>query len=142
MSMGYCANFAEVIEEKALAAIVGNDANGVSLVKQLHTLIDDTFSCEADAVDCITYECDDYDEAETQKFIDLLNEIQEKFKQETGLRLELCYHDADNDGDCYDEVEGLYWEVFGCYVKSPELAALEQKYGDWIIGRKFFVIYG
>lgn len=144
MSMGYGANFAEVIEEKNVEKIVGNDGKGKSLVAKLKKMMGNIFECEYEAVDYLMDNppCGDYDEAKAEKFAELYRTIVEKFKSETGLELELMYHDQDNDGDRYDGVDGLYWEVFGCYVPSPSLLKLREKFGDDVIERKFFVTYG
>lgn len=143
---GYGSAFSEVIEEKTIEQIVGNDGDGVSLIKKLHEMITNeaSFECEYDAVDFLhdNPPCGDYDEDGAKKFQELYTEITDKFKKETGLELEIQYHDVDDDGDCYDEVDGLYWEVFGCYVRSPEFEALRSKFGENVIERKFFVTYG
>lgn len=143
MSMGYAASFADSIEETELKKIIGNDGNGNDLIEQLHAQIDDIFECEYEAIDYLQDNppCGDYDEDKAKQFYELYKTITEKFKEETGLELELNYHDSENEGSRYDDVDGIYWEVYGCYIPSPELLKLREKMGDDVVSRKFFTTF-
>lgn len=46
---------------------------------------------------------------------DAYQELCKAFEKETKLGLEICYHDSDNNGDCYDAVNGVFWDVQGMY---------------------------
>ena len=53
------------------------------------------------------------------------------------LDLSISYHDAEDEGDRYDEVDGVFWAVDGLYQLSPA----GQKFGDKV-ERQFFVTFG
>jgi hypothetical protein len=55
---------------------------------------------------------------------------------ESRLELSLGFHDPE-EGGAYDEVEGVYWHVYGAYQLSPA----GQKY-ERNIERKHFVVFG
>ena len=59
-------------------------------------------------------------------------------KRFSGLTLSLEYHDQENQGDRYDEVDGAYWAIDGLYVLSKGARKLGAKNFE----RKFFVNYG
>lgn len=53
------------------------------------------------------------------------------------LELYMGYHDCDSDGDRYDEVDGAYFCVGGCYAPTPAAKGLLE---DRTIERKWFVV--
>jgi hypothetical protein len=68
----------------------------------------------------------------------LLKNLQEAFKKKSGgLDLALGFHDSDDRGDRYDEVNGLYWWVDGMY----QLTAAGKRFRKDVT-RKFFVQFG
>ena len=79
---------------------------------------------------------EDLDEG-SQDQQDLYKTLQETFKLKTGLDLAIRFHDSDNQGDCYDDVNGVFWDVDGVYQYSPA----GEKFKDFI-ERKFYVTYG
>lgn len=54
-----------------------------------------------------------------------------------GLELFMGHHSQSDDGDCYDEVDGVFFAVGGMYQLTPAGAKLQDR-----IERKFFVSYG
>ena len=60
----------------------------------------------------------------------------EAFAKRTGLTISIAYHSSD-DGDVYDEVNGIYWGIYGMYQLTKAGKKME-KYVD----RKFFVNFG
>jgi hypothetical protein len=52
----------------------------------------------------------------------------------------LGFHDKDEQGDRYDDVNGYYWWVDNVYQKTPQAKKFE-KLGH-AIERKFFVTFG
>ena|SRR3990167_4860505 len=58
------------------------------------------------------------------------------FQKKTGLSLTLSWHDSDNDGQKYDEVDGEFWSVENVYDYTPA----GKKYRNKII-RKTYAIY-
>ena len=55
----------------------------------------------------------------------------------TGLELFIGHHSQSDDGDCYDEVDGVFFAVGGLYQLTPA----GTKFADRI-ERRFFVAYG
>ena len=82
------------------------------------------------------------DEALDDIVIEAWNNLTTSFNLKTGLDLGIGYHDCDNGGDCYDEVDGAYFFVDGCYVKSPAMYEFEKKYGVGVIEHRSFVQFG
>ena len=63
--------------------------------------------------------------------------LQKDFKTKTGLELNIGYHDADNDGDRYDEVGDVYWTVDGMWQYTPAGKKMKD-----IVERKTWVQFG
>ena len=63
--------------------------------------------------------------------------LQADFKKSTKLSLSLDYHDADNEGDRYDEVDGCFWSVGGVWKQTTA----GKKYKN-DIEHKLWVVYG
>jgi len=82
------------------------------------------------------------DEIEDGDVIEAWNNLKTSFFLKTGLDLGIGYHDSDNSGDCYDEVNGVYFFVEGCYQKSPAMEQFEKKYGEGVIAHRSFVQLG
>lgn len=59
------------------------------------------------------------------------------FKRSTGLELGIGYHNSDDNGDRYDDVNGVYFWVDGMYQLTPEGATLKD-----VVERKSFVTFG
>ena len=76
---------------------------------------------------------DDRDETVVKAY----HKLQKAFKKATGLSLNLNYHDGENCGSSYDDVDGIYWSVDGVYVLSPA----GKKYNKYI-NRSFFTMFG
>lgn len=125
MGMGYGANFAEVIEEKNLKKLCPKTFEAfMDSLQTTSTSLDEVAQFEA---------YDDLDEAVKTAFIDL----QIDFNKKTGLELSMGYHDADGEGDRYDDVDGAFWTVEGMY----ELTPAGKKIGG-LVSRKFWVTFG
>lgn len=50
--------------------------------------------------------------------ISLYKALQEAFEEKIGLSINIAFHDSENCGDCYDEVDGVFWSIGGIYVLS------------------------
>jgi hypothetical protein len=61
----------------------------------------------------------------------------EAFKKATGLDLRLSFHNSEDEGDRYDDINGAYWWVNGVYQLTPA----GEKYKKHIT-RSNFVIFG
>lgn len=130
MGMGYGANYADVIEEKALDKIVKGK------VKELKEALGEDYDLESLARE-IEFDEGEIEEPLFGKADKIYHEIQETFKKETGLELALSFHDSDEDGDRYDQVNGAFWEVFGMYELTPAGKKLEKK-----VPRLYYVSFG
>ena len=75
------------------------------------------------------------------KYADYIEEFKLEFFEKTGIKVYLGYHDKENNGDIYDEVEGLYFELsFGdVYQMSENAIDLSRKA---TFGFEYFVHYG
>jgi hypothetical protein len=130
MGMGYGSNCVDVVDEKSLSKVGKCKALLASLTKAVEETgagMDDfaqNFECEQDidkAADSIT------EEPEEQKnIVRLYNALVKEFEKQTKLGLTLCYHSSD-DGDRYDDVQGVYWAVDGYREISKAGKAAEKK---------------
>jgi hypothetical protein len=127
MGMGYGANFADTIEQGELIKIAPKEWKALEK------------SVEKDEEDM------DFNLSEIASG----NEIEERIKTEydnfvdavyknTGMDVEVFYHNSEDQGDRYDEVEGVFWHVNNAYIKNPKITRGNQQK----IERQFFVTYG
>ena len=150
MSMGYGANFAETVSIENLAKVVGDKELVDSFVEKFDNYhftkgeIEDydglaqTISGENPSPDI------DPDRRCFKSLKAIWDKIAKQFKAETGIDLYIGYHDAGDEGDCYDEVDGLYFNVSHSALYQPTEAykAMMKKFGDGIVEREFFVRFG
>lgn len=76
-----------------------------------------------------------------KKYVDYIKKFNLEFFEETGIKVYLGYHDKENNGDIYDEVEGLYFELGfeDVYQMSEDAIDLSRKAA---FGFEYFVHYG
>lgn len=130
MSSGFASNFAEVIEDKTLA----------KLFPQEHAALVHAMSVEGtDLLQVAQGVENDEDLDVTQVSRDRVADLCRAFDWKyEGLQLYISYHDAENSGDRYDEVNGAYWGINGAYVLSEGAKELGASNFD----RLFFVSFG
>jgi len=136
MGMGYGANFADVIEEEELKKF----GKCGELVDKFYNFFEGKDIDLRSACYALTYGDADEADMEEKEFIELqkiANAIDKEFDKNTGLNVAPDYHDANDDGDRYDEVDGLYWTVSGIWEKTPAGKKIGEK-----VQRKFFVTFG
>ena len=137
MSMGYCGDFADVISEATLRKVPG-------VVEKLDALIEflEEYNIELyEFADKFMYSEAVFPEyAVNDKITELYGDLCDTFAEQTGLAISVGYHDSENDGDKYDDLNGVYWEVLSAYTIRPEAKQFLEKYGH--IRRAFFVKYG
>ena len=130
MGMGYGANYADVMEDED--------------VKKLCPYYWKRF---ADAIN-EDEEMEDVDDFARELYFDEIDEndsvmvaykalCQALYNETEGLEFSLGFHDHEDNGDRYDEVNGHYWSVDGLY----ELTKAGKKFHDKV-DRKFFVTFG
>ena len=144
MSMGSSAAFAEVVEPETIKKILGKRKAAKldrfielfnSLQEGASSLIDFIQEGDQNAVS-------DPDSPELVELSQLWDDISGTVKQKTGLDIYVNYHDPD-DGDCYDEVEGLFFDFSNSQLYQPTEAfkKLQQKYGKEVVTRSFYTIF-
>ena len=146
MSMGYSACFTEHVSDDNLKKILGDEADKLD---QLKKLIDD---CENECTDDLVRYLDDGDigglndaEADGLKQLKKLwAAIQKRVKKETGLKLYINYHDSSDNGSCYDDVDGVFFDFAHgeLYKPSAKFQKLRKKFGKDVVERQFFVEFG
>ena len=64
-----------------------------------------------------------------------------QFKEDTGVAIELFYHDGENKGDRYDDIDGATWALNfdDVYQMTPKAEALKN---NLPFERQWFVEYG
>ena len=147
MSMGSCAAFAEVVEPENIKKILGKRKAAkidrfIELFKKLEedegasSLIEYLQDGNANVVN-------DPEDPELVELDQLWTDISDTVKQKTGLDIFVNYHD-DDDGDCYDEVEGLFFDFNTRQLYQPTEAfkKLQKKYGTEVVTRSFYTIFG
>lgn len=124
MGMGYGSNFADVVDQDQLAKLAKKQWN--KLVKIGGDNLDDLLDSFAN----------NDEELPPEGFDDAVNAFILAIEEKTGMQITLCYHDSDNHGDRYDDVNGHFWAVENAYVPNPAITTQDK------IGRVYFVTYG
>jgi len=117
MPSGYSANHAWVIKWDKVKELIPNET------KQLEEILE---TIDSDINDfCRNYdwgilenfisEIEDDKKAEEilDKIQEIWNDLKEKFHEVTGLELDVNYHDQEDEGDIYDDVDGGFFTVDG-----------------------------
>ena len=144
MSMGYGANYADVIKTETLATIVGDKALVDDFVKKY-----EKYEPDNDGMDYLdlndTLNDGKLRKDDSEELVDLYNawvRLAGSFKKETGLGLFVDYHSRADEGDRYDEVDGMFISVCGLYQPTAKYKKLKEKFGDDVVERKFYVSFG
>lgn len=134
MGMGYGANYADIVSQEFVEETAPMEfANFLQALENVEANLDSfAQDTQNDGMFGEDEETDYGDEVD-QAFDALVN----KFQEVTGLSLTLNYHNRDDEGDRYDDVDGIYWEVGGVY----ELSEAGKRYQDEIT-RCTFVVFG
>jgi len=130
MGMGYGSNFAETIEDESLKAICPKE------FKNFMQALDESH----EDLECFAQSINNGDEAEDLEVGQAYAELCKALAKTTGLTIELGFHDADECGDKYDDINGYFWWVDGVWELSPEAKKLEK--AGHKIERQFFVSFG
>lgn len=161
MGMGFSGSYAEVIEDEKLADIVPEAWSGVLkllaedvkeqdcfLTVMAYLWNSDIHGYESIDPDWLKPESaflnDEDEDVVNQRITEYdwaFDKLRNDFADATAVgdsRLELGmgYHDCDAEGDRYDEVDGAYFYVDGCYEPAP---AAKELLKDGTIERKWFV---
>jgi len=111
MGTKYSSGHADVIEEKTVREFC--PAEFEAFMK----IVEDDDNLSLDDVAQIT-RFTPHDDELPKKILEVYEKLQEAFERNTGLTLDLCHHDSENeysDGD----VDGAFWAVDGVYQITP-----------------------
>lgn len=130
MSSGYSANVVDTVEQKTVQEICPKEFQSLLDTIDKHT--DLTLEQVAREVACL--EDDGWPLVAVA-----LNVLLDEFAVRTGLDLNLGYHDSRNDGDRYDDIDGIFWylDFHSVWQKTKEAKKLGDK-----IHRQFYVTFG
>ena len=110
MGMGYSACRTELVTEDFVGEIAPDELENLK-----SALADEELDLSDFARDTQMDDAPDYGDAIHIAYDELVT----KFNAETGLTLELDYHNSEDDGSRYDEVDGMFWTVGGVYTETP-----------------------
>jgi hypothetical protein len=131
--MGYGANacWADVISKEDIIKVVGKTAEDF-----FNSLTEDELENFAKFM---VYDIDFMQSDKTEQTLILYNRMRDDFEEKTKLELEIMYHDSE-EGDRYDDVEGVFFDVVGVFDVTPEARKLLDSGIE--IRRAGYVIYG
>ena len=145
MSMGYGANFADVIKPEALGVVVGDKKLVAGFVKKFNGYELGEYESSDELVQTLNGDAPmdlDTDRAAFKKLEADWKKISSKFKEVTGLDIYVEYHDSENEGSRYDDVDGMYFSVGGLWQPTKKFREFKKKFGDDAITRSFYVTFG
>ena len=163
MGMGYGAGYADTVEEsfvkkhapsefKSFTAAIAKAHISLKFISRqvigIQFVVGAYLDDAAKAIeynDTIEYNDQDWEgepnENEIKELIKEINKawtsLRRTFSRKTGLSLDMGFHDKDNEGDRYDDINGYYFCVGNVWTKTKP----GQKYAR-NISRKMFVTYG
>lgn len=125
MSLGYMAAIATTVTEELIFKVC--DAEMDSLIDYMETYGIDRHNLW----ECVELQDNegDLDPKIYDKLEQLYHDLQNEFNACTGLFLWIEYHDADNNGSCYDDVNGAFWCVGNVFTKTKHAKKFEREYG-------------
>lgn len=142
MTMGYGSNFALVIEQEKIEAFnLSSYQEFIQALEKANVSLEE-YGRSTESEDCIYDNNGDALDEDTMESLDAIyKSFQDEFKEKTGVGIAIRYHDSGNSGDCYDEVDGVFFglEFSDVYKMTPEAKELQDKTG---FDLKFFVTFG
>jgi hypothetical protein len=108
MGMGYGANLVDIVNSDFVKKTCPKE------YKVLEALIEED---EMGGMDGFAQECrfEDYQTDEQEQAV---KNLQNTFEKKTGLSIVLSYHDQQDEGDRYDEIDGAFWAVLNVWEMS------------------------
>ena len=127
MAMGYAAAFANVIES--------------DVVRELVTEEFDTFykAIEDEGLDFEEVVRDGmFGGIDNERVRKACEDLQQAFYEKTQIRLYLGYHDADSEGDRYDDIDGVYFylhwnDIYQYTDKAEKLGVDKFNLLSWVV---------
>jgi hypothetical protein len=138
MGMGYGACFEWVVSEKSVKQFCEEEFEIVDKLLYKHDVSWDDLARAIRYNDAI----DELEDNDSDTIYFAYHQLVKRFKEKTDLTLDLGYHNKDDDGDRYDEVDGYFFTVdFGeIYELTPLGKKVKEQGVD--IGVKTYVSYG
>lgn len=129
MGMGYGANYADTIELEELKKIAPQEWKALEKAcKENDEDEYEGFTLEEIACGNMTVD----------HIMDPYEALRDAVYKKSGMDVNVGYHNSEDHGDRYDEVEGVYWSVDNAFIPNPKInRGFQQK-----INRNFFVTYG
>lgn len=140
MSMGYGAGYADVISEYKIKKVCLAEYRAfLKELKKWNVELEDFAKHLAQDLE-LSLDYADIDETNeiTDKIKERYEALQTAFhKKSGGLHLDISFHNSDDNGSNYDEVNGAFFCVGGMYQLTPAGKKFERS-----VKRKFFVTFG
>lgn len=136
MGMGYQGCYADEISTENILKLDDEEKSLQALMYKFSKQVDKDGDLDSFANE-VQYGEMEEEYAESYK---LLEELQKQFEKITGLVLYISYHNSEENGSRYDEVEGAFWEVGN--ITQPTKEALAARKKGVNLKRKFYVTYG
>lgn len=134
MGMGYGASYADSVDEEFVKEVCPKE------LKKFRKALEDYFNTDDAESETMVYQdiLPGFDTVEgTEGIMESYEALCEAFEKKTGLTLELGYHNSDDEGDRYDDVNGEFWCVGGVY----QYTEAGKKYSDKV-KRVHYVTFG
>lgn len=118
MGMGYAANKVDVVDYSTVSGYCPTEFKAF-----LESI--GTFGGEND----LAYFARElsYSDCESPEIQEAYDKLCEAFKAATGLVLYIGFHGSDDDGDRYDEVDGVYWGLDNVWQRTPAAEKIKGK---------------
>jgi len=127
MSMGFGANYADVVEVTFIQE---------TCKKEYITLIETLNDTRTD-MGTVAEEIQLDGKASESSIQKAYLALTKAFKKKTGLILSVGYHSIEDNGDRYDEIDGVYWSVEEVWQLTPAGKKYQTR-----ITRQFYVTFG
>lgn len=142
MSMDFSASFALVIEQEKIEKM--NLVTFRKLLRglKLHNVSLSNFAHSYSVEDVIyNEEGEELSKDSMDEIYELFEDFKEEFKNSTGVGIDLGYHNQEEQGSCYDDIDGVFFALnfSDVYEMTPEAKHLQKKTG---FEMKYFVTFG
>jgi len=137
MGMGHAGGYADVIEDKSIKKFCKKEFGIFKSLFGQENDVDFEDFARAAAVSGLDEKDSDGNRMYPENVVEAYEDLQEAFEQKTGLTLYLGFHNSDDEGDRYDEVDGAFWCVGNMYELTPAGQKMEK-----FVERKSFVQFG
>lgn len=137
MGMGYGACFEWVVSEESVKQVCEEEYRELSEVL-------DKFEVSFDELaSSICYQSEiEAEEEEVDEIFFSFDQLVKRFKEKTDLTLHLGYHDSNDNGDRYDELDGYFFTVNFSEIYELTPVAKKAKEQGIDVSLKTYVNYG